>query len=114
MVFPDPAAGGIPRHPSQLYEAFLEGIVLFIMLWWFSSRPRPAKAVSGLFLLGYGILRFLVEFARMPDAHLGFVAFDWMTMGQILCLPMIVIGAGLVLYTYKQEQGSRKTSPRHP
>ena len=114
MVFPDPAAGGIPRHPSQLYEAFLEGIVLFIMLWWFSSRPRPAKAVSGLFLLGYGILRFLVEFARMPDARLGFVAFDWMTMGQILCLPMIVIGAGLVLYTYKQEQGSRKTSPRHP
>jgi phosphatidylglycerol---prolipoprotein diacylglyceryl transferase len=106
MVFPDPAAGGIPRHPSQLYEAFLEGIVLFVILWVFSSKPRPQKATSGLFLISYGGLRFLVEFMRMPDAHLGFVALNWMTMGQILSIPMIVIGIGLMLYAYRHERGS--------
>lgn len=95
MVFPDPRAGGIPRHPSQLYQAFLEGLLLLLILWWFSSRPRPAAAVSGLFLLGYGLARFAVEFVREPDAHLGYLAFGWVTMGQVLSLPMVV--AGLIL-----------------
>jgi phosphatidylglycerol:prolipoprotein diacylglycerol transferase len=90
IVFP---GGGLsPRHPSQLYEALLEGVVLFVLLWWFSSRPRPRYTVSGLFLLGYGTFRFAVEFFREPDAHLGFLFLDWVTMGQLLSLPMIVAG----------------------
>jgi phosphatidylglycerol:prolipoprotein diacylglycerol transferase len=95
MVFPYPDQQ--PRHPSQLYEFFLEGVVLFAIVWWFSSKPRPRYAVSGVFSLGYGSFRFFVEFFREPDADLGFIAFDWLTMGQLLCVPMIV--AGIVLLT---------------
>ena len=102
MVFPDPLAGGIPRHPSQLYEAFLEGLVLFIILWWFSKTPRPVKAVSGLFLIGYGFFRFMVEFVRVPDQHIGYLAFDWLTMGMLLSLPMIVFGLLLMILAYKK------------
>jgi phosphatidylglycerol---prolipoprotein diacylglyceryl transferase len=87
-------------HASQLYEAVLEGLVLFLILWWFSSRPRPTMAVSGLFLLLYGCFRFLVEFVRLPDAHLGYLAFDWLTMGQILSLPMILFGVLLLGLAY--------------
>ena len=83
-------------HPSQLYEALLEGIVLFTILWMFSSKRRPTMAVSGLFLTGYGLFRFLIEFVRMPDAHIGYLAFDWLTMGQLLSLPMIAVG--ILLY----------------
>lgn len=90
MVFP--GAGPLPRHPSQLYEAFLEGVCLFIILWWFSARPRPMMAVSGLFLLGYGLFRFAVEYLREPDAHLGYLGFGWLTMGQVLSFPMILVG----------------------
>lgn len=106
MVFPGETAGGVPRHPSQLYEAFLEGLVLFTVLWLYSARPRPRNAVIGLFLLLYGLFRFTVEFAREPDAHLGFVAFDWMSMGQLLCVPMILVGAYLLLRAYARERGS--------
>ncbi|HIF52254.1 MAG TPA: prolipoprotein diacylglyceryl transferase [Thiotrichaceae bacterium] len=102
MIFPDPAAGAIARHPSQLYEALLEGLVLFIILWWFSKTPRPVKAVSGLFLLGYGVFRFMVEFVRMPDQHIGYLAFDWFTMGQLLTLPMIIFGILLMTLSYKK------------
>ncbi len=101
MVFP--GAGPLSRHPSQLYEAALEGVLLFIILWWFSSKPRPKAAVSGLFLLGYGFFRFLVEFVRIPDAQYGYLAFDWLTMGQILCLPMIIFGIILMIVSYKVE-----------
>ena len=101
MVFPGPAAGGVARHPSQLYEALLEGIVLFAVLWWFSRAPRPLRTVSGLFLLGYGVMRFIVEFVRVPDSHLGYLAFDWLTMGQILSAPMIVAGALLMMWGYR-------------
>ncbi len=80
------------RHPSQLYQAALEGIVMFALLWWFSSRPRPRYAVGGLFALLYGVFRFLVEFVREPDAHLGYLAFGWLTMGQVLSLPLILLG----------------------
>jgi len=97
VVFPDPRAGGVPRHPSQLYEAGLEGLVLFTALWLYSSRPRPAGCVTGMFLALYGLFRFLVEFIREPDPQLGYLAFGWLTMGQLLSLPMILIGGGLIL-----------------
>ena len=98
MVFP--GAGPFPRHPSQLYEAFLEGLVFFLLLWIYSAKPRPRMAVSGLFSLGYGTFRFIVEFFREPDAHIGFVAFDFLTRGQMLCLPMIAGGILLIFYAY--------------
>jgi phosphatidylglycerol:prolipoprotein diacylglycerol transferase len=89
--------GGIGRHPSQLYEALLEGLVLFIILWTFSARPRPVMSVTGLFLLCYGVFRFAVEFYREPDADLGYLALGWVTMGQVLSLPMIVAGIVMLL-----------------
>ncbi|MFW6093054.1 MAG: prolipoprotein diacylglyceryl transferase [Pseudomonadota bacterium] len=85
------------RHPSPLYQAFAEGLVLFVLVWWYSSRPRALGAVSGLFLVGYGTLRFVTEFFRVPDAHLGFVALDWLTMGQLLSVPMVLFGVFLLL-----------------
>ncbi len=97
IVFPN--AGPLPRHPSQLYEALLEGLLLFVILWIYSSRPRKPGAVSGLFALGYGIARFLVEFVRLPDAHIGYLAFGWLTMGQLLCLPLIALGIWLLART---------------
>ena len=99
VVFP--GGGPAPRHPSQLYEAGLEGLLLFIILWCYSSR-RPARGkVSGLFLLGYGLARSFVEFFREPDAHLGYLAFGWLTMGQILCVPMILLGLLLLFWPRK-------------
>jgi len=103
MVFPGPHAGGIPRHPSQLYEALLEGVLLFIILWIYSAKPRPTMAVSGLFLLGYGVFRSAVEFVREPDSHIGYLAFGWLTMGHILTLPMIILGAALLLLAYRKK-----------
>lgn len=84
------------RHPSQLYEFGLEGIVLFTVLWIYSRKPRPRYAVSGLFALLYGTFRFCVEFVREPDVQLGFIAFDWLTMGQLLSLPLILVGIYLL------------------
>ena len=103
MVFPDPAAGGIARHPSQLYEALLEGLLLFLILWWFSSKPRPVKAISGLFLLGYGVFRFMVEFVRVPDSHIGYLAFDYVTMGMLLSSPMILFGIILIGIAFRSK-----------
>jgi phosphatidylglycerol:prolipoprotein diacylglycerol transferase len=85
-----------PLHPNQLYEALLEGVVMFLILWIYSAKPRPAMAVSGLFLICYGVFRFAIEFVRMPDAHLGYLAFDWLTMGQILTFPMLLSGVVLI------------------
>lgn len=99
MVFPN--AGPQPRHPSQLYQFALEGVALFVILWFFSRKPRPLGSVSGLFLLCYGIFRFLVEFVREPDVQLGFVL-GFLTMGQILSLPMIIVGAGLIIWAYRR------------
>ena len=96
MVFP--GAGDAPRHPSQLYQFALEGLVLFVLLWWFSSKPRPRGQVSALFLLGYGGLRFLAEFAREPDSFIGYLALG-LTMGQWLCLAMIAAGAALLIWS---------------
>ena len=84
------------RHPSQLYEFALEGLVMFAVLWIYSRKPRPRYAVSGLFALLYGVFRFAVEFVRMPDAQLGYLAWGWLTMGQIQSTPLIVIGLVLL------------------
>lgn len=100
MVFP--GAGELPRHPSQLYQFALEGVVLFLVLWLFSSRSRPRMVVSGLFLLLYGLFRFGVEFFRQPDSHIGFLAMDWFTMGQMLSLPMVAIGALFIVTGYRR------------
>lgn len=96
MVFR--GAGDAPRHPSQLYQFALEGLALFFLLWWFSSRPRPRGRVSALFLLGYGVFRFIAEFGREPDAYLGFLALG-LTMGQWLCAPMIIGGLWMMAWS---------------
>ncbi len=104
MVFPvwsDPAQ--LPRHPSQLYQFALEGVALFAILWLYSRQPRPTMAVSGMFATFYGLFRFIAEFVRVPDAQLGYLAFGWVTMGQILSLPMILVGLGLLAYAYKRQ-----------
>lgn len=107
VIFPR-AADGIARHPSQLYEFALEGLLLFVILWWYSNKPRPRMAVSGMFLLLYGVFRSVVELAREPDAHLGFLAFDWLTMGQILSLPMILVGGVMIGTAYARSVESVK------
>ncbi|MFO1371593.1 MAG: prolipoprotein diacylglyceryl transferase [Candidatus Competibacteraceae bacterium] len=102
MVFRQ-TGDGLPRHPSQLYEAALEGVALFIILWLFSAKPRPTMAVSGVFLIGYGAFRSLVELVRQPDIQLGFIAFNWLTMGQLLSLPMIAAGVILLMLAYRRQ-----------
>ena len=102
MVFPH--GGPLPRHPSQLYEAVLEGLVFFVLLWVYSAKPRPRMAVSGMFLAGYGTFRFIVEFFREPDAHLGFVALNFLSMGQMLCIPMLLGGALLLYLAYSRQK----------
>jgi phosphatidylglycerol:prolipoprotein diacylglycerol transferase len=104
MIFP--RAGDLARHPSQLYQAALEGFLLFVILWFYSSRPRPQKAVSAMFLMGYGIFRTAAEFFREPDAHIGFDLFGWMSRGQMLSVPMII--AGLVLLIWAYRSGEKK------
>jgi phosphatidylglycerol:prolipoprotein diacylglycerol transferase len=98
IVFP--LGGSLPRHPSQLYEALFEGPVLFLFLWWLRRRTKRHGEILAAFLIGYGVLRFLIEFVREPDPQLGFVLF-WLTMGQILCLGMICAGIGLLFYVLK-------------
>lgn len=93
---------GIGLHPSQLYEALLEGLVIFIILWQFSAKERPYMSVSGLFLLCYGVFRFFIEFYRVPDAHLEYLALGWVTMGQVLSAPMILLGAFMIFMAYRQ------------
>lgn len=106
MVFPQ--VDNLPRHPSQLYEFGLEGVLLFIILWLFAARPRPTGAVSGLFLAGYGAFRFIAEFARQPDNFLGFLALG-LTMGQWLSLPMIAIGVALIVWAYRRASKPQPT-----
>ncbi|HEV2322160.1 MAG TPA: prolipoprotein diacylglyceryl transferase [Gammaproteobacteria bacterium] len=96
-------SGYTPPHlPTQLYEFLLEGAVLFTVLWIYSAKSRPRMAVSGLFALLYGTFRFLVEFVRMPDIQLGYLAFGWVTMGQILSLPLILTGIVLLVLAYRR------------
>ena len=103
VVFPR-AGDALARHPSQLYEFALEGVVMFLVLWFYSAKQQPKMAVSGMFLILYGAFRSFVEFFREPDGHIGFVALDWLTMGQLLSLPMIVLGALLIAVAYSREQ----------
>ncbi len=102
VVFPN--VDQLARHPSQLYQAALEGAVLFIVIWVYTAKPRPVGAACSLFVLLYGLFRFVVEFAREPDAHLGYVAFGWMTMGQLLTLPMIAVGLLVFWWSYKKAE----------
>ena len=87
-------------HPSQLYESVLEGFLLFAIMWLYSSKQRPYMAVSGMFLMLYGVFRFFVEFYRVPDAHLSYLALGWGTMGQVLSAPMIVAGVVMLVMAY--------------
>jgi len=91
----------LARHPSQLYQAALEGLALFVIVWWYARKPRPAGAVGGVFLAGYAVFRWIAEFFREPDAHIGFVAFEWLTMGQLLSLPMLVAGIALFAWAHR-------------
>ena len=105
MIFPQ-AGDGIPRHPSQLYESFGEGLLLFLLLWFFSRKPRPAGLVSGVFCFGYGAARFIVEYFREPDAFLGLQALD-LSRGQWLSLPLIVLGLVVILMTIGKKAPSQ-------
>jgi phosphatidylglycerol:prolipoprotein diacylglycerol transferase len=107
---------GVPRHPSQLYEGFLEGIVVCVVLWLYTRKPRPLMATSGFFLLLYGVFRTLVEFVRVPDEQLGYLAFGWVTMGMLLSLPMIVAGATMVVLAYRRNADAAQagTPPSAP
>ena len=101
MWFPQVDPAPLARHASQLYQFALEGLALFALLWWFARRPRPAGAVSAAFLIGYGVLRFIAEFARQPDDFLGLLALD-LTMGQWLSMPMVAIGIGMMAWAYRR------------
>jgi phosphatidylglycerol:prolipoprotein diacylglycerol transferase len=103
MVFPNVDLQ--PRHPSQLYQFGLEGVALFLLLWWFSSKPRPRAAVSAAFLIGYGVFRFVAEFGRQPDDFLGLLAFG-MSMGQWLSAPMILAGAAMLVWAYRNDRAA--------
>lgn len=103
MLYPN--AGPLPRHPSELYEFLLEGVLLFIILWCYSMKSRPRFAVSALFLFCYGFFRFFAEFFRQPDPQLGFIAWNWLTMGQLLSFPMILIGCVSFLWVTKKKKG---------
>ncbi len=103
MIFPN--IDSQPRHPSQLYQFALEGVALFLLLWWLSSKPRPRAAVSAAFLIGYGVFRFVAEFAREPDGFLGLLAFG-MSMGQWLSAPMILAGAVMMAWAYRHGQAT--------
>ena len=109
VVFTNPAAGGIARHPTQLYEAGLEGVVLFLILWTLSRVPRARGLVSGVFLAGYGVFRCSIEFVREPDQHIGYLAGGWLTMGHVLSVPMIVGGLGLVTWALSRNDHAPRT-----
>jgi phosphatidylglycerol---prolipoprotein diacylglyceryl transferase len=106
FLVPGPGGALIGRHPSQLYEALLEGLVLFLILWFFTGKRRPRFAPTGLFMLVYGCARFTVEWVRLPDANIGYLAGDWLTMGMLLTMPMIAIGAVMLVLAYWRNQAS--------
>ena len=103
ILAPDQSGLWEKRFPTQLYEAFLEGFVLFCILWLFSNKKPQVMATSSLFLIFYGIFRFIIEFVRAPDSHIGYLAFDWLTMGQLLSIPIIFIGIYLLIKSYRLE-----------
>jgi phosphatidylglycerol---prolipoprotein diacylglyceryl transferase len=113
FLVPDPATGQlIGRHASQLYEAFFEGLVTFALVWWFALKPRPRGMLAGLFLVWYALVRIGVEFVRVPDAQIGYLMQDWLTMGQVLSWPMLLAGLWLLLQGRLQRQPSGNYSAR--
>jgi phosphatidylglycerol:prolipoprotein diacylglycerol transferase len=102
MIFPR-SHTDLPRHPSPLYEMLLEGVLLFVILWWFARKPRPTMAISGLFALCYGLFRIFIEFFRLPDPQLGYLAFGWVTMGMLLSTPLCVVGILLLWFAYNKK-----------
>jgi phosphatidylglycerol:prolipoprotein diacylglycerol transferase len=100
MVFPQ-SGSLIPRHPSQIYQFLLEGLLLFALLWWQARRPQPTGWISGLFLSGYGVTRFVAEYFREPDAHLGLLALG-LSMGQWLCVPMLLVGVAMMAWAKRR------------
>ena len=106
MIFPQ--VDNLPRHPSMLYQGVTEGLGIFVIVWLYSNKPRPTMAVSGLFAICFGVFRFINEFFRQPDPQLGFVAFGWMSMGQILSIPLAIAGLVLMWLAYRNE--AKKTS----
>jgi phosphatidylglycerol:prolipoprotein diacylglycerol transferase len=104
MVFPQ-SGSALPRHPSQIYQFLLEGLLLFVVLWWLAKKPRPLGWLSGAFLLGYGVLRFIAEYFREPDAFLGLLAAG-LSMGQWLCVPMVLAGVGLMVWSGRQAKAA--------
>jgi phosphatidylglycerol:prolipoprotein diacylglycerol transferase len=96
----------VGRHASQLYEAALEGIAMFLLLYWFARRPRPMGAIVGLGLVWYALVRMVIELVRVPDAQIGYMIGDWLTMGQLLSLPMLLVGGILLLRAKMQPQAS--------
>ncbi|MDO5675871.1 MAG: prolipoprotein diacylglyceryl transferase [Propionibacteriaceae bacterium] len=111
MIFP--TGGDVPRHPSQLYQMLLEGILLFVLLWFYARKHRYRGQVSGLFLLGYGIFRFAAEFFREPDAHLGILGLG-LSMGQWLSIPMILAGAVMWIWATKAKVDDSETPVDNP
>ena len=101
---------GVPLHATQLYEASLEGVLLFIILWWYTSKPRPRMAPTGLFLIIYSLARITVEFWRVPDEHIGYLLGGWFTMGMLLSLPMLLIGLTLMFMAYRRREASGNLS----
>jgi phosphatidylglycerol:prolipoprotein diacylglycerol transferase len=104
MVFPH--AGSLPRHPSPLYAVLLEGGLLFLILWFYSAKPRAPGKVSGMFLIGYACIRIFEELYRVPDPQYGYLAWEWLTMGQVLCVPMILLGLYLFFFTECKSEGA--------
>jgi phosphatidylglycerol:prolipoprotein diacylglycerol transferase len=104
VIFDDTGGGALPRHPTQLYEALLEGLVLLVVLYLLARRkpPLPRGSYFGIFLIGYAVFRILIEFVRQPDAHIGYLfGTDWISMGMMLSLPMLLVGAGLLVYAWR-------------
>ncbi|HVK56777.1 MAG TPA: prolipoprotein diacylglyceryl transferase [Burkholderiales bacterium] len=112
MIFPQ-VGDNIARHPSQLYQFAMEGLLLFVIVWIYSLKPRPRGAVAGAFLLGYGVFRFIAEYFREPDNFLGLLALGF-SMGQWLSLPMIIGGIALIVWAYRQQSGTRDFEQMKP
>ena len=108
------AAGDIPRHPSQLYEALLEGVIIFCVLLILARKvpPRPRGTFIGAFLVLYGLFRILMEFVRQPDAQLGYLFGDWLTMGMVLSVPLVLVGAVLLAYAHIRQLPEEGVSVR--
>lgn len=113
VLFTVPGAGGVPRHPSQIYEALLEGLLLFVVLnWLYAARPRRG-VIAAVFLLGYGLSRFAVEFVREPDAHIGYL-WQWLTMGQLLSVPMIIAGLAILIASLRSSPPAARAGHQFP